>query len=270
MLFLPLIGLAVYGAVKAVKRPDWRDPTVTLAIAAYLAIVLSVGVASAGSRPVYLWLFEHVPGFAAMREPQKFTALLCLFYALFAGFGLSVLFERFKESWQRVLLMAGALALVALQVIPMFGGLGGQLQRTDYPIGWYRARDITNETPDGTILVLPWQQYLKVPFAYDDKVVLNPVPAVFDREARVSRRIGVAGAAEPPDRPIDTVADKLDLGQPLNEYDFRVLDAYKVQWLVVLYPPRHSASLLRLAADPRFSVRYRDSSIMLFKVDPDR
>jgi hypothetical protein len=268
LLFLPLIGLAAYGAGAAVKYRPWRDLTVTLVVSAYLAIVLAVGVASAGSREIYLWLFETIPGFTAMREPQKFVMLLALFYAIFGAYGLTVLFDRWREAWQRVLVLAAAFALVTLQILPMLNGLSGQLHRTDYPVGWYRVRDITNEIADGKILVLPWQQYFKLPFAYPDKVIANQAPAVFDRPAYVSRRIDVAGATEPPDRLIDEVADKIDHKNKLTEKDLRILQAYDIRWIAVLNSEK-AINAKELLAFPQVQERYRDREIVLYELDQD-
>ena len=267
-LWLPVIGLAVYGAVRAIRKPAWRDFTVTLTVSAYLAIVLAVGVASVGSRTFYLWLFDYLPGFTAMREPQKFVALLALFYAIFAAYGLVLLFDRFRHRWQRALLVAAAGGLILVQVLPMLNGVSGQLHRIDYPIGWYRARDTINESSSGNILVLPWQQYLKLPFAYTDKVIANPAPAVFDRSTYVSRRIDVAGATEPPDRLIDEVADKIDHKKKLTERDLRILKAYDVRWIAVLNSPK-AANARQLLDFPQVHERYRDPEIVLFELDQD-
>ena len=267
-LFLPLIGLAVYGTVRAIKNPAWRDLTVTLMVSAYLAIVLAVGVASAGSRTFYLWLFDYLPGFTAMREPQKFVALLALFYAIFGAYGLVTLFDRFRQAWQRTLLVAIAAGLIVVQVLPMLNGVSGQLHRTDYPIGWYRVRDTINESPDGKILVLPWQLYFKLPFAYTDKVIANPAPAVFDRPTYVSRRVDVAGATEPPDRLIDEVADKIDHKKKLTEKDLRILRAYDIRWIVVLSSEK-AVNAKELLDFPQVQERYRDPEIVLYELDQD-
>lgn len=267
LLFLPIIGLAVYGAAQAVRHRPWRDLTVTLAASAYLAIILAVGVASAGSREIYLWLFDLVPGFTAMREPQKFVMLLAFFYAVFGAYGLVVLFDRWREVWQRVLLVGAAGALILLQVLPMLNGLNGQLHRTDYPIGWYRVRDITNETPEGKILVLPWQQYFRLPFAYQDKVIANPVPAMLERPTYVSRRIDVAGANEPPERPLDETALKIDWRKELTEKDIRTLQAYDVRWIVVLNSIKR-VNAEQLLQFPQVRERYSDQEIMLLELDP--
>lgn len=265
-LFLPLIGLAVYGAVQAIQNRPWRDLTMTLAASAYLAIVLAVGVASAGSRELYLWLFDFVPGFTAMREPQKFVVLLALFYAVFGAYGLVKLYDRWREPWQRGLLVITAGALILLQALPMLNGLAGQIRRTDYPIGWYRVRDITNESPEGKVLVLPWQQYFSLPFASQDKVIANPVPAVLDRPSYVSRRIDVAGASEPANRPIDLVADRIDWRKELNDNDLQVLKAYDIRWIVVLNSIKR-VNAEQLLQFPQVRERYRDTDILLLELD---
>lgn len=267
-LFLPILGLALYGVLSALRQRTLRAFTLVLTLSAYITLILAVGVSAVGAREIFVWLFHHLPGFAAMREPQKFLALLAVWYAFFTGYGLVVILDSLRRAWQQVTVLVIAALLVVLQVVPMLGGTGGQLHRVDYPAGWYKVRRTLNESTQGAVLVLPWRQYLHLPFAYNDKLVANPALVMFDQPLYVSRRIDTLGVTEQPDRPIDVVADRLDNGQPLTEADYQVLKGDGVRWIVVLSAPR-KPDLGQLTASPRLVLKYQDQNIALFRMLAD-
>jgi hypothetical protein len=91
------------------------------------AIVLSLGAdpAAWGKRlPIgglYLWLFEHVPGFNGLRVPARFSTVTLLAIAILASVGFSRLAETLRSSRARVAVMVGLLAFV------LFEGTGGAM-----------------------------------------------------------------------------------------------------------------------------------------------
>lgn len=266
-LFLFVVAIAVYGAVRAIKHPRLRDSALLLSLSAYLAILLAVGVSAFGARELYLFLFTHLPGFTAMREPQKFAVLLVPVYAILGGYGLTILYDRLHKHWQRWLLGLSAFAVVISLAVPLLWGAGGYLARTDYPAGWYIVRQITNQTADGTILVLPWRQYVYLSFVPHGVVLADPAPAVFDLPTLVSRRTDVPGLTNPSDRPLDTVADRLDRGQTLSPEDRAILAQHNVRWIVVLQVP-YRGDTQQLQQSSPVDLRYADDDITLFELKP--
>lgn len=59
-----------------------------------VAVVLGIALSLGDGFPLYRWMFEHVPGFAAFRFPEKFYLLAGLGVAMLAGRGLDALLRR--------------------------------------------------------------------------------------------------------------------------------------------------------------------------------
>lgn len=142
--------------------------------------------------PAFVWLFEHVPGFSVMREPQKFVAGVALFYAMAFGLGT----ERLVGAPPR----AKAAALVAMCcAIPLAAtptllwGFGGQVRPVRAPASW-AAADRAMGAGDGKILFLPWHQYLSFPFT--GRVTANPGNAFFRKRVISGTNAEVPGVAE--------------------------------------------------------------------------
>ncbi len=151
--------LALGGAPFALRRwPRWAGFALLLAT---IGIVLSLGPELAiGGRTIglpYGWLFDHLPGMAAMRDPGRFGTLALLGLQLLAGLGVAALgaalAARAPRRWGRPLGTA-ALALLGLVALIEF--------RSDVPTisvprdpatvavyDWLRAQ------PAGAVLELP-------------------------------------------------------------------------------------------------------------------
>lgn len=79
-----VIALALAGAGARVLSPLWR---VALAVAAVAATVLALGTRIALTRPFYVFLFEHAPGWNAVRTPGRIFAFASLAIAVLAAAG---------------------------------------------------------------------------------------------------------------------------------------------------------------------------------------
>lgn len=180
----PLFLAAIVGLTGAGLWRARRDPTVrclagVLAVSGVAGFFLAMGD-QGPTGAVYRLLFDHLPGFAIMREPQKFAALLALAYA--GGFALGV--ERLaimaRGRTARVASAGLAVVLPVLYVPTLFLGLHGQIDTSRYPSSWYAA-DGRMGDGDGKVLFLPWHQYLSFPFS--GRVIGNPADAFFHRAA---------------------------------------------------------------------------------------
>lgn len=139
--------------------------------------------------PVFRWLFDHLPGFAVMREPQKFAALLALAYAVGFGYGVDDLARRARGRGRRVAVGAVAVVLPVVYTPTLFLGLGGQVDVARYPPSWAAADRVIGEG-DGRLLFLPWHQYLAFPFT--GRIVANPAANFFRREVVAGDNVELA------------------------------------------------------------------------------
>ena len=97
-------GLAALGVFKGRGRVRF----------AYLAgLAASVEMTRGASSVVYLWLFEHVAAFRALRSPARFDTLVNLSLGVLSAYGVAFLLARIEpHRWKR---LAGA-ALVAVLI----------------------------------------------------------------------------------------------------------------------------------------------------------
>ena len=100
-----------------------RTLKATYATVAIVALVLSLGIQPTAwgkplpSGPLYLWLFEHVPGFDGLRVAARFSALVLLAVAAAAGLGFARIAARLTPRWRAV--ACGVLAcLIGLEGVP--------------------------------------------------------------------------------------------------------------------------------------------------------
>ncbi|MDQ1694867.1 MAG: hypothetical protein QOJ03_220, partial [Frankiaceae bacterium] len=141
------------------------------------------------------WLYWHVHAFQAMREPQKFGALVAL--GLCAGFGWGV--DVLTRDVHRDALRAAAttvLAGFALAYTPnLFGGLDGHLSTSKQPAEWAGADRTVGAGADASVLFLPWHLYLAFPFT-DGRVIANPADDFFRRTVVAGDNVELPNVAD--------------------------------------------------------------------------
>lgn len=179
LFIMAIVGLAGFGLWRGRRDPPVQCLARVLAVSGAAGFLLAMGD-QGPTGPVYRLLFDNLPGFAIMREPQKFAALLALAYA--GGFALGV--ERLVATARgrpaRVASASLAVVLPVLYVPTLFLGLYGQIETSRYPSSWYAADRLMGDG-DGKVLFLPWHQYMSFPFT--GRVIGNPADAFFRRAA---------------------------------------------------------------------------------------
>lgn len=87
----------------------WRNSDRRREVAAWTTVgALGLLVALGGYTPIFPWLFEHLPGFATFRFPEKYFFFTGFSAALIAGYGLEQLLTARRWTFDRLL---GALLL---------------------------------------------------------------------------------------------------------------------------------------------------------------
>lgn len=208
-----LIGLARLLAV----QPGLGAPVVGIGAA---GLLLASGVAGPLA-PAYRWAFETLPLFEAMREQQKWLALTMVAAAVGLGAAVEWLAValpgrligpggdttggdtagshptgdgRRRAAWTTAVgvAAAGVAALLPLVSAPaLLWGLGGRIDTSDYPAGWYTADAVMGTGPE-LALFLPWHGYQ--PFSFtDERSVATPAEAFFRRRMLSSDAVELAG-----------------------------------------------------------------------------
>jgi hypothetical protein len=179
-LLLTMLLVAGFGFFQMWSRggPSGRALAASCAIA-----VLAGGLLAAGAQGpaggLYTWLFNHLPGFRVMREPDKFAALLALGYAAGFGAGAAAMTRRMlARNWSRVLCVGCLMALPLVYGYTELWGFGGYARPVSYPASWAAADRAMS--PGATAIALPWRSYLPVPWNRG-AVTANPMQGYFDR-----------------------------------------------------------------------------------------
>ena len=77
-----------------------------------LGLAVSLELSRGASSRAYLWLYQHIDAFQALRSPARFAALVNLSLGVLAAFGVASLLERIaRPAWKRLL---GALFVAVL------------------------------------------------------------------------------------------------------------------------------------------------------------
>lgn len=169
--------------------------------------LLLAGAASlffaAGPHPsvwqINVWLFENMPGFSGMREPQKFLSLLALAYSVLAAFGMDMLFSKLSRKAAAVVASAAIIVLLLIGS-PLLWGAQGSMDPVDYPDSWHEFNEILRSDKDRPkAIVLPWELYTYNTFA--EKLVANPARSFYGDQVIQSQRMNIPGVydVEPPE-----------------------------------------------------------------------
>ncbi|HEV7525052.1 MAG TPA: hypothetical protein VGP92_08805 [Acidimicrobiia bacterium] len=154
---LVLILLAAYGH----RRLDasWRAGAASVAV---IGLVVTFASVVPGIRDVYESLSATAVG-GTIREGQRLLPLYLVWAAPAAAHGAARLAERARStSWAVLETLPSLLALVL--AASALWGAGGRLDPVEFPAGWRAARAAVASSP-GTVLALPWDEYLDFQFA---------------------------------------------------------------------------------------------------------
>lgn len=191
----PLFWAAVVLVAGAGASRGWRagggDRRLVSVVVGAGAIGLLLALGDQGPTGAgYRWLFDNVPGFEVMREPQKFAALLALAYAVLFGLGAEALVAGARGRASRRVWAAAALVLPVAATPTLFWGFGGRVEVSRYPASWAEADRLMGDGAE-RILFLPWHQYLSFPFT--GRIVANPAPFAFRRDVIAGDNVELPG-----------------------------------------------------------------------------
>ena len=177
--FLILLPVIIYGVYLGLKNKGTRSLSLGLILLYGLAVVLAVGIKAPATGGISWWLYDHLPLYKGLREPQKWVALVVLIYLIFLSIGADALF---KTKWLAGKKMIAGLFLggvIIMQAPLLLWGLGGQVKPGDYPADWYAADKLImqKDARQKNILFLPWHMYMG--FKWIGRNVAVPASAFF-------------------------------------------------------------------------------------------
>lgn len=137
-----------------------------ISLIALLGFLLALG-SQGPLGSAFTWLYQHVPYFDALREPDVAAALLALAYSLAFGWGIGVIATSLTDRRSLILFSLGVAAfLLAFEPVELFG-LGFQVSTSTFPTQWAHIRQ-TIETKPGVSVALPWHGYTYYSFTHHE------------------------------------------------------------------------------------------------------
>ncbi|MBV8960394.1 MAG: hypothetical protein JO087_16630 [Actinobacteria bacterium] len=260
LLGFALLALAIIGE-RDLPRPWRRRATAAAAV----GFVIAAASGAPGLDHVYRSLTASGPGLL-LRESQRVLPLFLVWLAPAAALGGRELARRAARAHAVVYVAAPAVIAVALAV-PGLWGVGGRLEPVQFPDGWKRVRAEVTRHP-GTVLALPWHEYLDIGFA-GGRRVLNPLPDYLGGDVITSSDpelgAGDQERADRRERRARVVVAELRNGRPASEN----LAQLGVRWVVVMHQVDW-ASYTGLARDDGLTATVRSPSVDLYEVRDSR
>ncbi len=232
--------IMLYGLCAGVRDPQLRRGTLMMLGLGIIAYVTALGAAQTPLYASNAWLYQHLPGWNGLRDSHKIAAFLSLAYAVLFGIGISHLLGRMRKKIYVTLCIALTLLLPIVTGMYQWWGWHHQLQPVWYPQGWYDVQAALAQTPtQEKVLVLPWHQYLSLPFAHQ-LLVANPAPAFFGPDRIIASKDSEIGTVVPTYD--DTTLRQLDaLVQSAAQHPHDLperLRGYGIGYLLVIAPPQ--------------------------------
>lgn len=183
--FILLAPLIFYGLYLSVKRlgHEARLFSFSLILIFTLAVFLAIGIKSLPTRGLTSFLYDHLPLYKGLREPQKWVALIIPIYLFYLTLGARRLM-RTKIIVNNLLLSGFILGTIIIMQAPsLLWGFNRQVVPTSYPQDWHDVNSLLVNRSDQScgrsdrILFLPWHMYMS--FNWARKIIANPAQTFF-------------------------------------------------------------------------------------------
>jgi len=153
------------------------------------AYILSLWVSSDIFKIFNIFLYDHIPYYIGMREPQKLTGLVMIIYSVFFLswiywlYNISIKYN-LKEYLHIYILNVYSVFILLFFIIIAWSPnvlfwFNGQLKISNYPEGLFEARNyLLANSPLSKSLILPWHSYIACSWTHW-KIVSNVAHSIF-------------------------------------------------------------------------------------------
>ena len=271
--FVLIICLVVIGFKYALKSSKTRFLAVFVSIMSICCFVFATGAGNTIFKQLNIFLFENVPFWSGFRDSQKFSGILALGYAIFAGFGFQTAWEYFKNKGQNSLnIFLGFVFLIPIVFgFLVWGGFHKQVQAVWYPESWFEAKQIIeNDKSDFKVLFLPWHGYYSLEFN-NNLISANPARRFFGQQIISSRSVEMNGIY---DQESDKNYSALDELIRSNNFDNekkldRFFYEYNIKYIVYAHDLIGADNLTYdFLSSTKLKMKLDKSEISIFEIQP--
>lgn len=209
-----LLLLGVVALVRLALRPPAahgaaRGPAVALLVLGVLGVAIPLLSLTAAGRALLGDVVGAVPALGVLRDAQKWSA----WWLLAAAPGVGLAAERAAGRLPRghAEFVAVCLALLPMTTSPdLAWGVGGRLQRAEWPAEYTAVAERLDSAPPGAVLVLPWHAFRAWPWN-EDRTVLDPWQRLVSRRVVVDDELELDTLSVPGEDPLASAAAPLVL-----------------------------------------------------------
>lgn len=169
-----ILWIIIYGWYELYKIR--KKLTLYLLSLATFAYILWLWISSTLFSWINELLYEYIPYYIWMREPQKLIGILMIVYSIFFLIWAYTILEKNKtfkrkEYFKKIFLnnyfvMGYILILILIWSPNVLFWFNGQLKISNYPKEIFQSRDNLIEYNDTNVLILPWHSYMACEWSY--------------------------------------------------------------------------------------------------------
>lgn len=126
-----------------------------------ISYILSLWISSEYTKDLAWWMYQHIPWYIGMREPQKWMALMMISYIFFFTQWSRYILENLP---QRFVIIGGKIFLLFIALfwsVQSLFAYAQHLRITDYPADTWEVREfLLSSKSVGETIVFPWHSYV--------------------------------------------------------------------------------------------------------------
>lgn len=211
--FLALWAI-LYGNILLYKKD--KKLWAFLSILTLLSYILALGIASKIFGPLNNALYEYIPGYIGMREPQKWLGITMLCYGFFFLVALHIFSQKLKylPAW---LLIAIVFTLLNTWNPMNLWAYQGQLLGMTLPWEYREARDwlLEHKKTQWNILILPWHSYMSCDWtrgkiiASSQKQIFYPLSVIVSDNIEIATKY--SNSTSPVSKDVESYLESKDI-----------------------------------------------------------
>lgn len=189
--FLAIFSISIFGFISSFKY--FKNKNIKYASYMFLsifiiALILAIGIKAPIAKQISEFLFNYIPFYKGLREPQKWVSVLNIAYLIFISIGINNLLEHkffYNNKYNKITIILLFAFFAILRAPNTLFNFNNQLIPKNYPKDWYEIDNLISEKSDCkyNTLFLPWHMYMNFRFVNEKEInrgiIANPAAIFF-------------------------------------------------------------------------------------------
>lgn len=256
------------------KDPLSRRCAIFLITLGLLSWILGTWTASGIWWSLLQYVYDYLPWYNGLREPQKWIGVLMLVYAVWIAYACCWTFLKLSDIIVRKKLLVLDFARASwfwfiLMIVFLYGwsphvlfGFNGQLFLSDYPTSYFEAKGVYQFQKDWQkILILPWHSYMACNWT-KWRIIPNVMWKIVDEQnSIVSDNIEISYLYSN-----STSQRSRDIEEFLHTHDLNLLKIYWIGYIYLLNTCADFSTYIYLQSLEWITNIYESQEVSLFKL----